>query len=161
MHGHSYTANPLGCQAAVTALNMYYEAAEDAEKREEATTSLLRSRLRTAGKTLLPEPWGEGAAERLSLLPGVQRAICLGTVLAAELDAGGAAGYEAASDSALVCDALRRGGSGGGVFARPLGNVVYVMASPLSDAATCAGILGQLEDAIVSVTVGQEEDAAV
>lgn len=70
----------------------------------------------------------------------VKRVVALGTVFAAELQVtGGGSGY-LSSTARQITDALRARG----VFARPLGNVVYLMASPFTPAERCRSLLSML-----------------
>lgn len=62
--------------------------------------------------------------------------IATGTVLAAELKTEGVAGYSA-SEAVQVTKALRQKG----VYARPLGNVVYLMVTPTTAKDTCTHLL--------------------
>lgn len=62
-----------------------------------------------------------------------------GTVLAVELKTKGAAGYSA-TEAAEVTRGLRQKG----VYARPLGNVVYLMVTPTTARELCASLLERL-----------------
>ena len=70
-------------------------------------------------------------------------AICAGTVLAATIEAEDGGGY-ASKGTAQIIASLREAG----VFARPLGNVVYIMVTPTSSRATCAWLLQELNAAV-------------
>lgn len=71
----------------------------------------------------------------------MERVVALGTVFVAELspERGGGGGY-LSSQARRVTEKLRTEG----VFARPLGNVVYLMGSPMSSRERCADLLRQL-----------------
>jgi len=86
-----------------------------------------------AGATRLVEPWCPRDAAALSLHPGVEHVVHIGTVLAAHLapSPGGGEGYAAASPAGAVAAGLRARGA----YARPIGSCVYVMTSPLADPA--------------------------
>ena len=99
-HGHSYTANPLACAAALASLSLL----DDASAR--ARESIERAH-------------ATGLA-RLSGHPRVKRCRGLGTVAAFDLDA--EPGYLSAIGPELAAYALRAG-----VLLRPLGNVVYLL----------------------------------
>ena len=80
--------------------------------------------------------------------PLVSRVVHIGTVFAAEIadtssagTGGGSTGY-AAGAGALA--AVRRLRAQHGVFARPLGGVVYFMVPPTTDRRRCAGLVGAL-----------------
>jgi len=100
-HGHSFTANPVACAAALASLSLL----DDACAAE-------RSRIERAHRC---------AAERLSPLPGICNARVLGTVLALEIESG-QDGYLNAVGPSLHRQALDRG-----VLLRPLGNTIYVL----------------------------------
>lgn len=119
LHGHSYTAHPVGCTVALE------------------TLALLDS-LRTSGawdaahadweSTRTWSMWSRSAVTRLSHSEHVRGVWALGTVLALELV--GDAGYASTAATSLVA-ALRAHG----VHVRPLGNVVYIMCSLSTPAA--------------------------
>jgi bifunctional dethiobiotin synthetase / adenosylmethionine---8-amino-7-oxononanoate aminotransferase len=140
LHGHSYTANPLACAAAVRALEAYADRADS-----------------LPGSARGPPAYPEARVAALSRLPGVRRAVALGTVLAAELAEAGDPGGYGSTASARVVQALRRRG----VYARPLGNVVYLLASQVAAPETTAALLEALEAALRERGAGEglEEDA--
>ncbi|MCP9811354.1 adenosylmethionine--8-amino-7-oxononanoate transaminase [Synechococcus lacustris] len=99
-HGHSFTANPLGCAAALASLDLLQQNPERFEGFEQRHTPLL---------------------EQLSLLSQVKRPRCLGTMAAFELNAG--------ENSYLnpIGKQIQRQCLEQGVYIRPLGNVVYLL----------------------------------
>ena len=100
-HGHSFTANPLGCAAANASLNLLEAnptAFQDFEARH-------RPHL-----------------ERLQGHPKVSRCRLLGTVAAFDLDVDGTAGYLNPAGPTVKKLAMAHG-----VFLRPLGQVVYLL----------------------------------
>jgi adenosylmethionine-8-amino-7-oxononanoate aminotransferase len=99
-HGHSYTANPLACAAALASLALL----DDASAR---------------ARTAIERAHAMGLA-RLSCHPRVKRCRGLGTVAAFDLD--GEEGYLSAVGPKLAAYALEAG-----VLLRPLGNVVYLL----------------------------------
>jgi adenosylmethionine-8-amino-7-oxononanoate aminotransferase len=103
-HGHSFTANPLGCAAALASLDLLQH---DPVRYQQFNTRHI--------------PLLEELAEQ----PLVKRIRCQGTVAAFELDAG--------STSYLnpIGKQLQRHCLDHGVYLRPLGNVVYLL-PPLS-----------------------------
>jgi len=119
LHGHSYTAHPMGCQIAVAAMNDY----RDRFGEEDLTDGF----------------WDTESCEKISMLSGVLSVTHIGTVLAVELRGKGS-GY-AATGSIAVAKALKNHG----VYARPLGNIVYIMCSPITPKARCAQLLELLE----------------
>lgn len=111
-HGHSYTANPIACAAALASLALLDESS--AERRR----AIQREH--------------ETAALRLSSLPGVENVRVLGTMLAMELVAIDR-GYLSDIGPALRAFALERG-----VLLRPLGDTVYLLPPYCSTAADLA-----------------------
>ena len=99
-HGHSFTANPLGCAAALASLDLLQQNPGRFEGFEQRHTPLL---------------------EQLSRQPRVLRPRCLGTMAAFELDAG--------ENSYLnpIGKLIQRQCLEHGVYLRPLGNVVYLL----------------------------------
>lgn len=89
--------------------------------------------------------WDAAAVARLSHHPAVERVVAIGTVLAVDLKAQGGGGYSSSASQGLVRDLRARG-----LFARPLGSVVYVMVPPTSAPQTCAWLLRQLEEALAA-----------
>lgn len=99
-HGHSYTANPLGCAAAVASLTL--------------TEQVLPQLASIEQKHIDELAQGGFKAEKLR--------VC-GTILAMDVPAGTATGY-----TNPVGPALRAAFLEDGILLRPLGNTVYVMA---------------------------------
>lgn len=124
LHGHSFTAHPIGCAAALTALDMY--------------AILDKSRSATAAPATTQTYWDTDAVTALSRLPGVARTFSIGTVVGVELTTANA-GYASSAAQALIADLRQHG-----VYARALGNVVYMMCSPLTTAADCERHLATL-----------------
>ena len=101
-HGHSFTANPLACTAALASLDLLLEG-----------DCLLRIRRLTQKN--------EAFLKTIRSFPIVKNARSLGTVLAFELNTGRDE-YINAIGPAITREAL-----GAGIYLRPLGNTVYVM----------------------------------
>ncbi|GLE01124.1 hypothetical protein PINS_up009954 [Pythium insidiosum] len=114
LHGHSFTAHPIGCTAGITALDMY-EIFQRGKPSETTTRSY----------------WDPAAVAAISKLPHVSRAFEIGTVMCLEL-ASSTSGYASGAAQGLI-QALRHNG----VYARALGNVVYMMCSPLTTTEDC------------------------
>ena len=100
-HGHSFTANPLGCAAANASLDLL----EAEPERHEQFEQRHRPRL-----------------ERLTRHPRVQRPRLCGTIAAFDLVTDGAQGYLNPAGKVL-----RRLVRDQGVLIRPLGDVVYLL----------------------------------
>jgi len=103
-HGHSFTANPLGCAAALASLDLLEQTSERFQRFEGRHRPLL---------------------EHLSQHPSVQHPRCLGSVAAFEVDAG-----EGSYLNPIGLQ-IQRHCREQGVYLRPLGNVVYLL-PPLS-----------------------------
>ena len=103
-HGHSFTANPLGCAAALASLDLLQHNPERYQQFDARHTPSL---------------------EELADHPLVKRIRCQGTMAAFELDAG-STGYLNPIGKQLQRHCLDQG-----VYIRPLGNVVYLL-PPLS-----------------------------
>lgn len=101
-HGHSFTANPLACTAALASLDLTLE--KDCMNRIQRISKRHTTFLNT-----------------LRSFPIVKNARSLGTVLAFELNAG-RDGYINAIGPAITLEALETG-----IYLRPLGNTVYLM----------------------------------
>lgn len=99
-HGHSYTANPIACAAALAALQLYDDDSEDNRIRIEVAHAIRLAEFRNH--------------------PGVQHTRQIGTVAIVELKA--EPGYLSSIGRNLAAYALQEG-----VLLRPLGNVVYCM----------------------------------
>jgi adenosylmethionine-8-amino-7-oxononanoate aminotransferase len=122
-HGHSYTANPLACAAALASLSLLDEAS---------------ARARAA-----IERAHEAGLARLAGHPRVRCCRALGTVAAFDLDAD--PGYLSAAGQELAAYALRAG-----VLLRPLGNVVYLLppyCSTADDLGHAYDVIGQFLEA--------------
>lgn len=132
LHGHSYTANPVGCAAALHALDAYANVLGHGK-----------------GTTTGPRNWfDENQVRELSMLPIVEKSFALGTVLAVTIkleEGGGKSGYAATSRAVpLICKLRDRG-----VYARPLGNVIYIMVSPFTSTTECARLTEKLHQVLV------------
>jgi adenosylmethionine-8-amino-7-oxononanoate aminotransferase len=100
-HGHSYTANPIACAAALASLALLDDVSAERRRSIECAH--------------------HAAAQRLATIAGVENVRVLGTVLALELTSSDR-GYASATGPALRRFALERN-----VLLRPLGDTVYVL----------------------------------
>lgn len=121
MHGHSFCGHPLGAAVAREVLAVYRD-----ERVVEGVAE--RAQLIAAG------------FERIAKIAGVRRVRSLGIVGAADL---GEAGYHGTRGRRVYQAALRRG-----VYARPLGDTVYICPSLVIDLGDLAQLLDALHDAI-------------
>ena len=102
-HGHSYTANPLGCAAALASFDLM-----DAPGFEERVAGI-----EAQHRAFLP---------RLAAHPRVRDARCCGTILALEFETAEGTSYFNSLRDRLYHFFLSKG-----LLLRPLGNVIYVM----------------------------------
>jgi dethiobiotin synthetase/adenosylmethionine--8-amino-7-oxononanoate aminotransferase len=129
LHGHSYTANPIGCSVALESIKMVerHLASGGFEMEKE---SWRVSHLGEEGRWSF---WSPDFIERVSKYGTVKGSMAMGTVLAIELqdkdaDYGSLVGRD-------FLDALKKetvrvaGGEEFQIHSRPLGNVIYVMTS--------------------------------
>jgi adenosylmethionine-8-amino-7-oxononanoate aminotransferase len=124
-HGHSFTANPLGCAAALASLDLL----QADPPRYQDFESRHRPHLET-----------------LSALPQVQRPRCLGTMAAFDVR------VDEESYLNPVGKRIQRHALELGVFVRPLGHVVYLLPPlSISDAqlARCYDALAEAVQALV------------
>ncbi|KAI8821750.1 pyridoxal phosphate-dependent transferase [Fimicolochytrium jonesii] len=122
LHGHSYTAAAVGCAVAEKALGEYEGFIEGVVKGDGGEYGQGEE-----GRHVLPETvgggvWDEEFITTLSHHPRLDGVLSLGSVLILELSTA-QKGYNSTTSSTFI-SALRSKG----VFARPLGNVVYIMA---------------------------------
>jgi len=101
-HGHSFTANPLACTAALASLELLLK--------DECLAAI--TRITQANKTFATSLGGK---------EGIKNVRTLGTILAFEIDKG--------RDEYLnnISTAITTQSLGMGVYLRPLGNTVYIM----------------------------------
>uniref|UniRef100_A0A0E0I944 Dethiobiotin synthase n=1 Tax=Oryza nivara TaxID=4536 RepID=A0A0E0I944_ORYNI len=133
LHGHSYTAHPMGCTAAVKAIQWY---------KDPSTNSNI-----DLDRMKLKELWDSALVNHLSSLPNVKRVVSLGTLCAIELKAEGSdAGYASLYASSLIRQ-LREEDN---IYARPLGNVIYLMCGPCTTQDICTRQLAKLRPRYVS-----------
>ncbi|KAG0355687.1 hypothetical protein BG005_005390 [Podila minutissima] len=130
LHGHSYTAHPIGCAVANTSLQTYQrmEAHGDADQARRDWGALGHENL---GVWSL---WDQKVVDRISRLDVVDGVVPLGSVLAIQMrETDGPSGY-ASLLSQKVQRLMREKESDAevAIFGRPLGNVVYMIASQVS-----------------------------
>jgi bifunctional dethiobiotin synthetase / adenosylmethionine---8-amino-7-oxononanoate aminotransferase len=141
LHGHSYTAHPIGCMVANKALEEYskmdgaHSAAETAgwSVFKEAWSKPANTSV-TEGKTSQPSIYSffpPELLEKLSHHPRLRGCFALGTVLVLKMaSAGGAGGYTSTASTALQSRLLTLlDDDGQGIHSRVLGDVIYFMSS--------------------------------
>jgi dethiobiotin synthetase/adenosylmethionine--8-amino-7-oxononanoate aminotransferase len=154
LHGHSYTAHPLGCAAAVQALDTYTNPQMNPNlctPKVPHRCLLCDTSSDTTAKSKCTAPcgklrplWNPDRLHSLSHHPKVDRLICLGTVVAVEQKISTESGGYGSNAAAGTVAALKKRG----VFARPLGNVVYIMVTPMTNPEKCEELLDALEAAL-------------
>jgi adenosylmethionine-8-amino-7-oxononanoate aminotransferase len=101
-HGHSYTANPLGCAAANASLHLL-------QKEEVPTYSKLES-------------WHEKYSTKLRSVRTVSKFRICGTIAAFNIETESESGYLNSIGHKIKEEAMKQG-----IFLRPLGDTVYLM----------------------------------
>lgn len=110
LHGHSYTAHPIGCHVSQKAL-------------DEIQQSLFYDKETSKMKDF----WNKDIIKKISNLKSIARVFSIGTVFAIELNDTNS-GYQSNSSQKLIC-LLKENN----IEARPLGNVVYVISGFFSE----------------------------
>ena len=107
-HGHSYTANPIACTAALASLELL--------QREDCTNGI--TRINDMHQTFVNELEAIAHDKNGNAIKNIR---LLGTILAFEVDAG--------KDEYLnsISQTITRQALALGIFLRPLGNTVYIM----------------------------------
>ncbi len=103
-HGHSFTANPLACTAALASLELI-------------------EREKTYAKTLQISAWHQRAMEEFKAYPMLQEVRSMGLILAMDVQTS----YQDYFYNNPIREVLYREFLKRGVLLRPLGNVVYVL----------------------------------
>jgi len=103
LHGHSYTANPVACAAAVEAL------------------ILLQNTDYWKNKNYCP--WDTERVIGISCMKNISRAYALGTLFVCELEDSNSAGYASQKAKQAIAGLKQQG-----IDARALGNVIYLIA---------------------------------
>lgn len=134
LHGHSYTAHPVGCQVAMESLRLL-TGREQQERRE--SWGVKGGWVQGADEGV-PDAgvwsiWSLAFVKELSRQPSVAGVWALGSVLAIHLRAPDGAGYTSTA-AVRLREELKMGSGGHGperwnVHSRVLGNVLYLMGS--------------------------------
>lgn len=149
LHGHSYTAHPVGCQVAVESL------AAMAEMDRRGAWDWARrggNGWAVGAEAVVWSVWSGGLVAGLSRSPRVSGAWALGSVLAVHLRDEEAAGYGSGAAVSLR-DRMIRGDPDGpwNVHCRVLGNVLYLMAAQTTPRAEVERVGGLLEKCVASL----------
>lgn len=134
LHGHSYTAHPMGCAVAKTSIETLDEMAI------EKTGAWAPFRDEWKDNTIW-SMWSTKTVDQLSKLSNVESVMTLGSVLAVELKDDKTAGYSSSVSKSIIQNlrsAEFKNGfdgtseTGVNLFARPLGNIIYLMTSQVT-----------------------------
>ncbi|KAJ3130020.1 hypothetical protein HK098_006732 [Nowakowskiella sp. JEL0407] len=124
LHGHSYTAHPIGCQVACESIDIYIN--EFSENKSNNVDG----------------GWSDELTRQIAEHPKVDGIVALGSIFALELKTE-TKGYSSTSSSEII-QKLRQHQ----IFARPLGNVIYLLAGTSTDKETKDWLLKQLLDSL-------------
>eukprot|EP00127_Corallochytrium_limacisporum_P003560 Clim_evm43s150 gene=Clim_evmTU43s150 len=157
LHGHSYAGHAVGCQASISTMDLY-----DSLPQREVSIPALNITGQTEAKEhrdiVLDDVFAEELKREISHLPNVAKVSGLGTICAITLKTEGAGGYAAGLNaSKSVIKQLKHGSS---VFARPLGNVVYLMVMPTTPAVVANDLLGEIRTILKDQAAGATQFAA-
>lgn len=143
LHGHSYTAHAVGCSAGLYSLRTMGnpESNPNLCSPTKQYCDCSRQPHETCGN-LIPL-WDDTIISRISHLPRVKGIFSLGTVVSVQLKSS-ASGYESNIALTVTEDLLQRG-----IYARPLGDVVYIMVTPFTSKSKCQSLLHHLERALM------------
>jgi dethiobiotin synthetase/adenosylmethionine--8-amino-7-oxononanoate aminotransferase len=150
LHGHSYTAHPIGCEVANEALTRIEQMRHDGD------WSHAMSDWSAHDGASQPAPWSfwrQSVVEKLSGSKRTESSMALGTVLIVKLrDLSGQSGYTSTAAADLLQELRttttlnRDDGLAFNIHARPLGNVIYIMSS----LNTPQEVLRKVEDALIN-----------
>ncbi|OAQ98139.1 hypothetical protein LLEC1_01963 [Akanthomyces lecanii] len=136
LHGHSYTAHPIGCQVGIESLKAMQRMDRRGEWDWAKNQGWVAGSSTTSSSSGGDEVWSVWPLELVESLSRMERRVAgvwaLGSVLAVHLKDEAGAGYS--SNAALgLRGALARGEAGGSngpwnIHSRVLGNVIYLMA---------------------------------
>lgn len=159
LHGHSYTAYPLGCAAALASLQVLCDPVLNpnvCHPGSDGTCTTKPHCSKPCGR-LLPQ-WDDATAAALSDHALVQKAMVVGSVVAVKVrissTGDNAVKSYISTSSGDVIAALRRRG----VFARPLGPVVYLMVTPTTQRHKCDQLMQHLLDALDECAANQSDN---
>ncbi|KAG4442516.1 hypothetical protein IFR05_002016 [Cadophora sp. M221] len=150
LHGHSYTAHPVGCHVANTSLDMlrdleagegwqeYRKDWQETSESGDADVVIERSAVPSYSNTDVWSAWSKDFVTRISHSRDVESVIALGSVLAISLQ-DQHAGYSSTAATGLQEKLLNRSVDFK-IHVRVLGNVLYMMASQTSKPKTIRSI---------------------
>lgn len=151
LHGHSYTAHPVGCQVALESLRQMRSMDRRGDWDWARSQGWQSPDSADSSNDRVWSSWPRDFVERLSRqTDSITGVWALGSVLAIHLRDDTGAGYNSNAAQDLR-DAIAKGkedGAGGpwNVQARVLGNVLYIMTSQTTTSTTVQQIVGLLEE---------------
>lgn len=141
LHGHSYTAHPVGCAAGRFSLQAMGNPLSNANVCSPVNGTCTKQ-CETSCNRLI-ELWDQDRVEKISHLSRVKGIFSLGTVVSVQLESDDS-GYQSGAAAALAQKLLERN-----IYARPLGDVIYIMVTPFTTKDTCHYLLQQLESVLL------------
>ena len=166
LHGHSYTAHPIGCTIANKTLDilggMQRDGAWEGAISEWKAADALVAPVTLTTSLAVWSFWSNSFLTEVSSLPNIDGAMAIGSVLSIHLRATDSAGYQSTASEAFLrrlrygpemtpdSAAVSPAGMSFNMHARPLGNVVYWMASLNSEPATLRAVEAAILDALKS-----------
>lgn len=171
LHGHSYTAHPIGCSVGNKTLQIlddmdskgaWDEAKSDWTPKPVNAAEPKEVEVIPASEEPVWSLWSTSFVNEASSLPHVEGVMAMGTVLAVYLKAADGAGYQSTAAASLLhqlrygapttsdSSSAVPGGLPFNIHARPLGNVVYFMTSLTSKPTTLRAVEGSLLSALKS-----------
>ena len=125
LHGHSYTAHPIGCLVANTSINKYIPLIKNRwnQSKDESDNEIF-------------SVWSKNTVKKLSCLPNINGVFALGTLLSIELNDMNGGGYASNVAKVFTKKLFKieyHSIEDFGIKTRPLGNIVYIMSSLISD----------------------------
>ncbi|KAI1174871.1 bifunctional dethiobiotin synthetase/adenosylmethionine-8-amino-7-oxononanoate aminotransferase [Nemania sp. FL0916] len=158
LHGHSYTAHPIGCQVAVESLNQLQSIEKSGGWDWAKANGWVQADNGTNASDTASGPqvwsiWPASLVRWLSLQSeSIAGAWAVGSVLAIHLHASDGSGYGSAAAEGLrkrlLVGAGKTSGASWNVHSRVLGNVLYLMGNQLSTESEVAEISELLRQAI-------------
>lgn len=143
LHGHSYTAHPIGCSVANESLRQLMNLDKDGSWESYKSDWSPRGSSCHGGETEHAwSMWSQKFVSEISHKYSVDNVFALGSVLAITLrDPKGTSGYASTAATGLRDRLLmKEGGDGSVIHSRVLGNVLYLMAAMTTPEETVRGI---------------------
>jgi bifunctional dethiobiotin synthetase / adenosylmethionine---8-amino-7-oxononanoate aminotransferase len=152
LHGHSYTAHPVGCQVAVESLKQMEKMDSNGQWDWAKNAWQVQKRRSKSVIDAVWSIWHQDFILWLSQHQAVAGAWALGSVLAIHMRAPEGAGYTSTA-AVKLRDALKSNASPEGsrpwnVHSRVLGNVIYIMGSQGTTETAVQELRGLIQEAI-------------